>query len=156
MIEARRTDTACLKIDAPPSAVFAAFLDEEAVKAWLPPPGATAEIEAFEPHPGGPFRVTLHFASAPGKTSQNSDRVEATFGELIEDRRLSWNVHFDSPDPRYAGLMVMNWTFDPVGESTLVKVEAQNVPPGISAEDHAQGLEGSLANLARYVEGRNA
>jgi hypothetical protein len=39
-----------------------------------------------------------------------------------------------------------------VGAGTRVEFRADDVPPGISAEDHAAGLNSSLANLARYVE----
>ncbi|GAB4008757.1 hypothetical protein GCM10029992_65950 [Glycomyces albus] len=33
-----------------------------------------------------------------------------------------------------------------------VAISAADVPPGISAEDHAAGLSSSLANLAAYLE----
>jgi hypothetical protein len=33
-----------------------------------------------------------------------------------------------------------------------VDIRADDVPAGISAEDHAVGLASSLANLAAYVE----
>ena len=35
---------------------------------------------------------------------------------------------------------------------TAVEVVAENVPAGISTEDHRVGMESSLANLARLVE----
>ena len=35
---------------------------------------------------------------------------------------------------------------------TRVVITADDVPNGISAEDHATGLASSLANLARHVE----
>jgi hypothetical protein len=40
----------------------------------------------------------------------------------------------------------------PVDGGTRVDFIAEDVPEGISAEDHAAGLESSLANLAAYVE----
>ena len=33
-----------------------------------------------------------------------------------------------------------------------VTIRAENVPAGISAEDHAEGLNSSLANLAEHLE----
>jgi hypothetical protein len=33
-----------------------------------------------------------------------------------------------------------------------VEIRADDVPDGISAEDHAAGLASSLANLAAYLE----
>jgi len=35
---------------------------------------------------------------------------------------------------------------------TRVDLRADDVPDGISAEDHATGLASSLANLAAYLE----
>jgi hypothetical protein len=48
--------------------------------------------------------------------------------------------------------MVMTWTLGPAAGGTLVTLTAENVPPGISAEDHSAGLASSLENLARFVE----
>ena len=151
-VAARRTDKASLTVDAPASTVFSAFMVAGALKEWLPPPGASAEIEAFEPRPGGALQLTLHFATAPGKTGEHSDRVDATFGEIVPGRSIEWNVRFDSMDHRFDGVMVMTWTFRPLGNATEVEVEARNVPPGVSKADHSRGLNGSLANLASYVE----
>jgi hypothetical protein len=38
------------------------------------------------------------------------------------------------------------------GAGTRVSIVAQDVPDGVSAEDHAAGLASSLANLAAYLE----
>jgi hypothetical protein len=46
----------------------------------------------------------------------------------------------------------MTWALRPVDEGTLVTFRADDVPPGISAEDHAAGFAASLTNLARFVE----
>ena len=37
----------------------------------------------------------------------------------------------------------------------LVTIRAENVPPGISPEDHEAGLNSSLANLAAFVEAKD-
>jgi hypothetical protein len=48
--------------------------------------------------------------------------------------------------------MTMTWQLaaDPGG--TRVEIRADDVPAGISAEDHAAGLTASLSNLAAYLE----
>ena len=61
-------------------------------------------------------------------------------------------VDFESDDPALAGTMTMTWSVSDVEGGTLVDVRADDVPTGISAEDHAAGLASSLANLAAYVE----
>lgn len=38
-----------------------------------------------------------------------------------------------------------------MGEGTQVEIRAENVPPGVSPEDHAVGLASSLNNLAAYL-----
>jgi hypothetical protein len=49
--------------------------------------------------------------------------------------------------------MTMTWEVAPVENGTRVEIRADNVPAGISAEDHAAGLASSLANLTAYLEG---
>jgi hypothetical protein len=46
----------------------------------------------------------------------------------------------------------MTWALEPVDGGTLVTIRADDVPRGISAEDHAAGMAASLENLARFVE----
>ena len=61
-------------------------------------------------------------------------------------------VHGD--DPAFAGTMRMVWDLEPANGGTRVIFLAEDVPPGISKEDHDSGLRSSLENLARYVEGK--
>jgi hypothetical protein len=48
--------------------------------------------------------------------------------------------------------MTMTWTLAAVDAGTKVQIRADDVPAGISAEDHAAGMTSSLANLAAYLE----
>jgi hypothetical protein len=66
--------------------------------------------------------------------------------------RVVQAVDFVSDQPGYAGTMSMTWEVAPIGTGTRVEIRADNVPDGISAEDHAAGLASSLANLATYLE----
>ena len=59
---------------------------------------------------------------------------------------------FVSDDPAYAGTMTMTWQVTAVDAGTRVDIVAEDVPDGVSAEDHAAGLASSLTNLAAYVE----
>jgi hypothetical protein len=59
---------------------------------------------------------------------------------------------FVSDDPAYAGTMTMTWEVIAVDAGTRVDIVAEDVPYGISAEDHAAGLTSSLTNLAAYLE----
>lgn len=48
--------------------------------------------------------------------------------------------------------MTMTWSVREEASGTRVEIIADNVPDGISAEDHADGLASSLENLADFVE----
>jgi hypothetical protein len=48
--------------------------------------------------------------------------------------------------------MTMTWEVTAVEGGTRVDITADDVPDGISADDHAAGLASSLANLAAHVE----
>ena len=60
-------------------------------------------------------------------------------------------VDFVSGDPANAGTMTMTWELTALDAGTRVDIRAEDVPAGISAEDHAAGLGSSLANLATYL-----
>ena len=61
-------------------------------------------------------------------------------------------VDFVSDDPAYAGTMTMTWKVTAVNAGACVDIVADDVPDGISAEDHAAGLDSSLTKLAAYLE----
>src|SRR5438270_126667 len=79
------TDTASSLIAATPERVFAAFVDQDALLAWLPPDGMHGSFERFECRPGGSYRMILTYAgasTAPGKATTASDIVEARFIDI--------------------------------------------------------------------------
>jgi uncharacterized protein YndB with AHSA1/START domain len=150
-----RTDIASRVIAAPRAQVYAAFIDPRALAAWLPPDGMSCRFERYEPWLGGSYRMILTYSdasNAPGKATTDSDIVEARFVELVPGVRVVQTVDFVSDDPAYAGTMTMTWSLTDVDGGTRVEFRADNVPTGISEEDHAAGLASSLKNLAAYIE----
>jgi uncharacterized protein YndB with AHSA1/START domain len=149
-----RTDRASRRIKADRPAIYHAMTEAGAVKQWLPPHGMTAEIVHFDARPGGRYRMVLRYddQSISGKSGDNSDVVEARFVELVPDQLVVQEVDFVSQDPRFCGTMTMRWELSAVADATLVEIIASNVPDGISASDHADGMSASLANLAAFVE----
>jgi len=140
---------------APPERVWAALVDPEALLVWLPPAGMMARFERFDARPGGSYRMVLTYSDAsgaPGKATADSDVVEARFVDIVPGERVVQAVDFVSDDPAYAGTMTMTWEIAAVEAGTRVDIIAEDVPDGVSAEDHAAGLSSSLANLADYVE----
>ena len=154
MADARRTDQASRLIAAPPAQVYAALVDPDALTSWLPPTGMTGRFERFDLRAGGSYRMVLTYedaSSAPGKSTADSDVVEGRFVDVEPGARVVQAVDFESDDPAFAGTMTMTWSVSDVEGGTLVDVRADDVPDGISAEDHAAGLASSLANLAAYL-----
>ncbi|MBM7047803.1 MULTISPECIES: SRPBCC family protein [Rhizobium] len=152
----KRTDTGSRVIHASPHAIFQAFVDPTALVSWLPPQGMTGQIHAFEPREGGSYRLALTY-DAPdhatyGKTSEHTDIVSGRFLEIIPDVRIVQAVDFQSDDPAFAGTMVMTWSLDVVPSGTKVTIICEDVPHGISKEDHDEGLKSTLGNLAKYLE----
>jgi uncharacterized protein YndB with AHSA1/START domain len=150
-----RTDRASRVIDAPVARVFNALVDRDALETWLPPGGMTARFERFDPTPGGSYRLVLTYADpidSRGKSSADSDIVEARYVDIVPNDRVVQAVDFVSDDPAFAGTMMMTWTVRAIDGGTRVEITADNVPDGISADDHAAGLTSSLDNLAGYVE----
>jgi uncharacterized protein YndB with AHSA1/START domain len=150
-----RTDTASRVIAAPLDRVYAALVDPEALMAWLPPDGMSGRFERFDARPGGSYRLVLTYADAStarGKTTAGSDIVEARFVDIVPGVRVVQAVNFVSDDPAQAGTMTMTWEVTAVENGTRVEFRADDVPVGISADDHAAGLTSSLANLAEHLE----
>ena len=149
-----RTDRASRVVDAPVERVFAALVDRDALVEWLPPDGMTATFERFDARPGGSYRLLLSYpaGSSAGKSTADSDIVEARYVDIVPGVRVVQAVEFVSDDAAFAGTMTMTWEVSAADGGTSVEITADDVPEGISAEDHAAGLASSLDNLARYVE----
>lgn len=122
---------------------------------WLPPDGMTGRFDRFDARPGGSYRMVLTYSDtsgAPGKATVDSDIIEARVVDIVPGERVVHAVDFVSDDLAYAGTMIMNWEVSAVDTGTRVSIVAEDVPDGISAEDHAAGLASSLVKLAAYLE----
>lgn len=147
-----RTDTASVLVHAPRSDVFRALLDPDARSAWLQPPGAHATMERFDTTDGGGYRMVLRFDEAGGgKSTDDTDVVEAEFAEIVTDRRVVERIEFASDDPRFAGTMTMTWALSGTEDRTIITVRATDVPDGIDAGEHSRALTASLEQLAAHV-----
>lgn len=149
-----RTDTASRVIPVPRERVFAALTDCNALEAWLPPAGMTGRFEHFDFRQGGSYRLVLTYADADGargKATSDTDVVEARLVDVVVNERVVQEVDFVSDQPEYAGTMAMTWQMTAVASGTNVEIRADDVPDGISEEDHAVGMASSLAKLAEYL-----
>ncbi|MEA2905271.1 MAG: hypothetical protein QOI12_2658 [Alphaproteobacteria bacterium] len=93
-------------INAPREAVYRAFLDQDAVAAWLPPGSMRGVVHAFDGREGGSFSMSLVYPdddeSSRGKTSKSTDTFRGRFVTLIPCERIVWAVEFESADPAFA------------------------------------------------------
>ena len=147
-----RTDHVERTIAAEPGRVFRAFVEPDELLAWLPPAGMTGRFEHADIRPGGSYRLVLGYDDGSGgKTTDGTDVVDARIVEVVPGERLVQAVDFESDDPAFAGTMTMSWSVaaDPAG--ARVEILAENVPSGISAEDHEDGITASLDNLAAHL-----
>lgn len=143
-------------IRAPRMAVYHAFLDRDAVTAWLPPATMKGRVHVFEPHVGGRIHLTLTYQrpedARRGKTSGNTDTVRGHFVELVPFQRIVEVVEFDSPDPALAGEMRITASLVDSDEGTEVTMLCEDIPEGVRPEDHEAGCRSSLDNLAALIE----
>lgn len=124
---------------------------------WLPPSNMIGSMLRFDFRESGSYRMRLTYKDPQpglGKTTEDADEVEVRLTRLKEGEMIEQEIVFDSDDPAFSGIMRMVWVFEPEGEATLVTVRAENVPAGISPEDHEAGLKSSLENLAAFVQER--
>jgi uncharacterized protein YndB with AHSA1/START domain len=137
------------------SRVFESLVDREALETWLPPGDMTGRFETFDPRPGGGYRLVLTYASTEtsrAKSTDDSDIIDVRYLDIVPNDRVVQAVDFVSDVPGFAGTMTMTWSVTDEIDGTRVEIVADDVPEGISAEDHAAGLASSLDNLARFVE----
>lgn len=104
---------------------------------------------------GGSYRLVLTYddaSASPGKTTADSDASEVKVVRVDEGERILQEVDFESDDPAFAGTMRMEWRLSDVDDGTMVEIIASDVPDGVGARDHAEGMASSLVNLAGYLE----
>lgn len=150
-----RTDRASLLIHADRETVFAALTRVEELLAWLPPRGMRGRFERFDLRDGGSYRLVLTYDDAsgsPGKTTAGADVSEVRIARVVPGELVEQLVDFESDDPDVRGTMRMTWSLRRTGDGTVVEFEARDVPDGIRARDHAEGLTSSLSNLAAHLE----
>jgi uncharacterized protein YndB with AHSA1/START domain len=144
-------------ISAPPEAVYRAFLDPDAVAAWLPPGSMRGVVHGFEGREGGAFSMSLVYPdddpSARGKTTDSTDTFRGQFAKLVPNELVVWAVEFESADPSFAGEMIVRTTLAPAGGGTEVTILCENIPPGIRPADNEAGSRSTLEKLAAFLNG---
>jgi uncharacterized protein YndB with AHSA1/START domain len=148
-----RIDTVSILIKATPAKIYRALTEQSAIRQWKAPAGMHMEIFHYNVNVGGTYRIALRYddKKAKGKAGDNSDIVNGRFVELFPGKKIVEVVTFDSPDPAFAGEMIITTELKAEKGGTLVTLTAEQVPEGITQEDHIKGMESSLENLAKFI-----
>ena len=143
-------------IKAPRKQVYDAFVDRDAVAAWLAPDIMTLHVHHFDPREGGTFRMSLTYNNAEdaqrGKTTGGIDTYHGRFVQLVPYEKIVEVIEFETQDPGFAGEMKMTVTFADVAGGTEVTLLHENVPSGVRPEDNEAGSRQSLQKLAALLE----
>lgn len=144
------------EIKVPVGLVFTAFATPEALEQWLSPDGMTGKIHSFDFRPGGGYEMSLYYnegeAQSEGKTGGKEDRFTAKFTEIIPNEKIVQVTQFDTDNDDFGGEMVIEITFKPKDDRTIVTMSFNNIPKGIKPEDNEEGTRQSLEKLAKYIE----
>ncbi len=132
-------------LTAPPSRVYKAFLDPDAMARWLPPHGFTGKVHSMDARVGGGYKMSFtNFSSG------NSHSFSGKYIELVPNKLLKYIDQFD--DPNLPGKMQVTVTLTEVSCGTDLKVVQEGIPDVIPTEMCYLGWQQSLNMLCLLVE----
>ncbi|HWN36105.1 MAG TPA: SRPBCC domain-containing protein, partial [Pseudonocardia sp.] len=142
-------------VSAPPSAVYRALTDADAVARWRVPEGMRSEVHEFDPREGGSFRVSLTYdltydaPDAVGKSTSRTDTYRGHFVRLVPDEQVVEVLEFETADPALRGRTTMTTTLTATEGGTDVLIVHEGIPDAVPAADNELGTRMALAGLAR-------
>jgi uncharacterized protein YndB with AHSA1/START domain len=130
---------------APPTRVFKAFLDPDALVKWMAPHGFTAKVHHLDAQVGGTFRMSFtNFGTG------QSHSFGGKYLELVPGEKLRYTDVFD--DPNLPGEIVVTITLKLVSVGTELQIEQTGLPDVIPNEACQLGWQESLQLLTLLVE----
>ena len=130
---------------APPSRIYRAFLDPDAMCKWIPPYGFICKSHHLDARVGGTFKSSfINFGSG------QSHSFGGTYLELVPDTLLRYNDQFD--DPNLPGTMEVTVKLKAVSCGTELTIVQDGIPEVIPLEMCYLGWQESLVQLAHLVE----
>lgn len=141
-------------MSAPPSAVYRALLDADAIAKWRVPTGMSSHVHEFDAREGGSFRVSLTYdaPTGTGKSEAHTDTYHGRFVELVPNEKVVEVLEFETGKPELRGEMTMTTTLTEAGGGTEVLVVHEGIPDSVPAADNETGTRMALENLAKLVE----
>lgn len=129
----------------PPSKVYRAFLEADALAKWLPPHGFTCTVQQLEPTTGGRFRMSFR-----NFTTGASHAFGGEYLELVLDQLIRYTDTFD--DPALPGVLEVSVRLTPVLCGTELAITQEGIPDAIPLDMCYLGWQDSLNQLATLVE----
>jgi uncharacterized protein YndB with AHSA1/START domain len=143
-------------IKASRAAVYRACLDPDALAAWRAPDAMAGRMHDFDGRVGGGYRMSLTYRDTnhplAGKSSEDTDTFRGRFIQLVPGKKMVEVVEFESPDPRFAGVMTITTTLADAPGGTQISMSFEGLPAGISPKDNDEGARQSLNKLAAMLE----
>jgi uncharacterized protein YndB with AHSA1/START domain len=147
-----RDDTDCVLavrrvFDAPPPAVFKAWIDPAQIVRWLGPQSIKGEVKTMEPRPGGAYRIVLHGASGPANV------VSGVYREVEAPQRLVFTWAWETPAGVRQHETLVTVTFRPRGKQTEMTLRQEVFENREACERHRHGWEGSFDRVVEILAG---
>lgn len=135
--------------EVPVAQLYAAWTEEEQLKQWWKPMGATLQQMTNDVRPGGEVRYTFKAddEAAPFE-------ISGTYSEAAPGAKLvySWNWHLADKTVN-DGDHTLTVAFLQEGEGSRIQVtQASPAPKDEAIKPHQQGWEEGLASLKTYLE----
>jgi len=130
---------------AKPEKLYRAFLEADAMAAWLPPNGFTCTVHQLDARVGGSHRMSFR-----NFTTGHTHTFGGKYVELTPNQRLRYTDSFD--DSNLPGEIQVTVTFKPVSVGTEVNILQEGLPDVIPVEACYLGWQESLRKLAKLVE----
>jgi uncharacterized protein YndB with AHSA1/START domain len=127
--------------DAPPAAVYAAWLTREEFEAWIGPKGVRCDVPLLEPRVGGAYRLTMHLADG------GTIKVAGEFKALETAKRLvfTWGMEGEARET------LVTVALRDVGCKTELTLRHEGLPTAANRDGHRGGWDSALDKLAAYL-----
>lgn len=128
-----------------PEKVYKAFVNPEAMEAWIPPNGFICKVHSMDIQVGGTYRMTFtNFGT--GK----SHSFGGEYLEIIPNELLKYTDEFD--DPNLPGKIITTISLKKVLCGTEIYATQEGIPSAIPLEMCYLGWQESMDKLKRLVE----
>jgi len=129
----------------PPSKLYRAFTEADAMARWLPPYGFICTVQQMDARVGGGFRMSFHNFGSGQAHSFGGEYLE-----LVPHQRIRYTDRFD--DPNLPGELQVTVSLKQVSCGTELSVTQSGIPEVIPLEMCYLGWQESLLQLATLVE----